>query len=177
MSLKATKIDAGNSARPKMSSRKRQYETNLSLRLTKRNGRDAGAKNPLLKLIPDVKVESDVSKYTEHKQWESLESDGSCMLVFEKWYNDNNKRYKHIKHAFNSLCKHYGLIEIRHVTISIDGEELSTLWAMKSFHDRTWIYQVVEGGLNQVAFQEGSVFSLKDEELEPIAKLIETVCA
>lgn len=159
-----------------MSAQKRNRGATVSLRVSKRNNENTSNKNPLLKLIPDVSVVKDTFTYSEHKQWEALESEQSCMLVFEKWYNDNNKRYKHIKHAFNSLCKHYGLITIKHVVIKIDNEEITTLWTLKSFNNRTWIYQSIEGDLDQIAFKD-DVFTLQDDELKPISNLIEMVCA
>lgn len=161
-----------------MSSQKRKQGATVSLRLSKRNNENASEKNPLLKLIPDVSV--DTFTYTESKQWEALESDESCMMVFKKWYNDNNKKYKHIKHAFNSLCKHYGLITIKHIVVKNDNKKLTTLWTMQSFNNRTWIYQacqVIEDNIELIASKDGSCFTLQDKELEPISKLIEMVCA
>lgn len=158
-------------------SRSRDSETD-SARLRKRNTHDAVRKNPLLSMLSDHSCEIDEFNYTNHKQWEELQSVQSCMKVFENWYNSNNKRYNHIKHAFNSLCKHYKALKFKHIRVLSQGAEIAAMWTFKSFGDKTWVYLVDEGDLELIAHSEGDVlFTMYDDDLKPIARKIKQLCA
>ena len=52
--------------------------------------------------------------YKSHRQWDDLDTNEIALRIFQKWYENINVngRYRHIKHAFNSLCKHEKYIRI-----------------------------------------------------------------
>jgi hypothetical protein len=81
-------------------------------------------------------------KFTDYKQWDKLQ--GDAYKIFKKWYENNNtnNRYKHIKHAFNSLCKHYKLITITKYT----EDNIIIKWKVTSFYKNknkiSWTFNI-----------------------------------
>lgn len=100
-------------------------------------------KNALLKLLPDIQIKDDVYIYNNHTQWDEMMGVQSCRLIFGYWYNDNSKNYKHKKHAFNSLCKHYGEMVFKRKEVLMNGKTNSVFWTFKG-GDTTWMYQIEE---------------------------------
>ena len=135
-------------------------------------------KNPLLKLIPNVTFKIDEKTYNSHKEWDKLENDKKFMNIFEYWYNSNTQHYKHIKHAFNSMCKHYKLITIKSTTILLDKKNLTKLWSIQSYKEtsdelgRTWLYQENDEEFNLVMYRDTNTFELKEPDLLSIKDIL-----
>lgn len=136
--------------------------------------------NPIIKFFNNVIFEGDVFSYTSHNDWDKLVADSEAMSVFETWYNSNNSDYRHIKHAFNSLCKHYGLIKITNHAFIISGEDVANFWTFKSFYDeadnksQSWVYQVLDGEYHLVATKdEKKSIEIINMELLPFKFLID----
>lgn len=127
-------------------------------------------KNPLLQLIPNIAVDTKEYSYNNHDQWDEIES--NAMVVFKTWYNDNNKDYKHIRHAFNSLCKHHSGVIFKCNIFKLDNKYMTTIWVFKSFQDRAWIYQVDGSYFNLISEKNGNLFIVKDEELKPLTNFL-----
>ena len=98
----------------------------------------------LLQLIKKPDIVKVSYQFTNHNDWEALTFTNDAYEVFKTWYNDNHTDYKHIKHAFNSLCKHYDMIKLTRYNI----EKKFIIWKFVSFqneHDsdgKTWIYHL-----------------------------------
>lgn len=134
--------------------------------------------NPLLQLIPNVTISSNVQEYTKHTDWEALTS-SAFYRVFEYWYNSNTQHYKHIKHAFASLCKHYNGIHLKCSTILLDEKELTKIWLIHSYQEvstetgRLWLYQELdEGDLTNIVYKDVTTFDIKDNQLLPLKELL-----
>ena len=84
-----------------------------------------------------MKMESKTLTFKIHTQWSDLEANPDFMKFFEFWYKSNKQHYKHVKHAFNSMCKHFKHIEIDRCTIS----KKCIIWKFISYKNKTWIYQ------------------------------------
>ena len=61
-------------------------------------------------------------KYTNSSNYKAMVENPEMLAIFKKWYEPNKSKYNALKHAFNSLIKHEGFIEI-----SSDGIILSAL--------------------------------------------------
>ena len=51
-------------------------------------------------------------KYTHSSNYSAMVDNPEMLAIFEKWYESNKSKYNALKHAFNSLIKHEGFIEI-----------------------------------------------------------------
>lgn len=51
-------------------------------------------------------------KYTHSSNYSAMVDNPEMLAIFEKWYESNKSKYNALKHAFNSLIKHEGYIEI-----------------------------------------------------------------
>jgi hypothetical protein len=132
-------------------------------------------KNPLLKLVDVITINGlRTYIYTHHSQWDELEKMKDPMNIFSHWYNDNNKEYNHIKHAFNSLCKHYSLILIKEFEISLNNNKITKIWTMKTKKDHISIYQINNKKLNLIAVKNGIVpLEIKDDEIKTVKDFLE----
>ena len=133
-------------------------------------------KNPLLIFNKPV-ISKESFHYKSHSEWNTIES-STCMKVFEKWYEDNNKndRYNHIRHAFNSICKNYKKLNFIKYEIVLNNELISTLWRIESFNTKNWLYQLIDDNFQFIAYKEEvSIFEIKENDLEPLKYFIEDI--
>lgn len=146
-----------------MASRKRKFED-----------------NSLLKLVHKVSKSSEEYEFTNHTQWDIMQAKSECIKLFSQWYEDNKKeyKYKHIKHAFNSLCKHYGLVIMKFMSIKVNDENVGELAIFKSFDLKTWIYQNKNNELTLIAFKDSSanIFKIVSKELDSIKPYLIKLC-
>ena len=60
--------------------------------------------------------------FTNSKDWNDFRSNYIASVIFNQWYENvrRNSNYKHIKHAFNSLCKHNNGFNINIIELETD---------------------------------------------------------
>lgn len=60
--------------------------------------------------------------FKDSKQWNDFRSNYLASVIFNQWYEyiKKNSHYKHVKHAFNSLCKHNNGFNIKTVELNSD---------------------------------------------------------
>jgi hypothetical protein len=52
--------------------------------------------------------------YTKSTEWDAFTKETEAYNIFEKWYVvQQPRKYNAIRHAFNSIIKHQGFIQIR----------------------------------------------------------------
>jgi hypothetical protein len=103
---------------------------------------------PIMKKKTKRVIEITEYKFTNYKQWDNIPLD--CMEIFKKWYETNSDKYNHIKHAFNSLCKHFGLITI----MKYEYNKQSELWKFTSFLNKSWYYQKDKNSFKELELSE-----------------------
>lgn len=133
--------------------------------------------NPFIKFWSTL-ITKNTYSYTHYTQWDQI--DKTAMKVFETWYNDNCAKYKHIKHAFNSMCKHYQLVQIKEYIFKNNNTIVSKFWKFRSFiredQSRYWIYQEKNDTFELVAQKEyDTSFQVIDDELKPVAHILKNL--
>jgi enoyl-[acyl-carrier-protein] reductase (NADH) len=114
-------------------------------------------------------IKKETYEYTNHKQWDTLTS--QTLKVLEAWYESNNSQYNHIKHAFNSMCKHYEKIDIIKYTIKLSTKRI-IIWKLTSFTDKSWLYYDDNKSLSLIAFMTKEKRIIKDKKLAHLLKMI-----
>ena len=66
-------------------------------------------------------------KLKSNTEWDKLEGSKPAYDIFTKWYA-KQQGYRHPRHAFNSLCKHHGIVSIER-----DGNGVAQVKAGKKF--------------------------------------------
>ncbi len=56
----------------------------------------------------------EIFEFQNSKEWAAMEKNLTALAVFQKYYENHSKKYKHIRHCFNALCKHEKFIRIEH---------------------------------------------------------------
>jgi hypothetical protein len=123
--------------------------------------------------VDKLKVKKTIFKYKKHTEWDSLTDNKEAYTVFETWYNAYKQDFKHIKHAFNHLCKHYKIIKIAKHSIKCESVLVTHLWSLSSFNDgkksKAWIYQ--DNKLIATKFWDGELL-LKDHSIASFKSVI-----
>lgn len=135
------------------------------------------SKNSLLKIKDNYEIKVNVHRFTNYKQWDEMSDTNECMNLFKTWYSDHFKQYNHIKHAFNSLCKHYKSIVMKYETIKLDDNCEIKLAIFQSFNTKKWIYQNKEGNYVLIANMVNDAINIVDNELKSVEEFIKTKCA
>lgn len=114
-------------------------------------------------------IKKDIYQYKNHKEWDTLIP--QTLKVLESWYESYNNEYNHIKHAFNSMCKHYKKIDIIKYTIKLNRKKI-IIWKFRSFKDKSWFYYDDEKLLSLIAFITKEKRVIKDKKLAHLLKMI-----
>lgn len=80
-----------------------------------------------------------IYRFTSCKEWPNFLNHKDCNEILERFYAQNKGRYRHPRHAFNSLCKHMGEVHIEKITIKENGLVLTTIWLLKT-HTKTEVF-------------------------------------
>ena len=109
-------------------------------------------------------------QFTNHTEWDKFT--GQPLEIFEIWYESNNRGYNHLKHAFNYLCKHYGLLSFDEYTLTDSDKTITKFWIFTSYYkdnrSRYWIYQRLNKSYHLVASKDqDSPLEVHDDDLKP----------
>lgn len=56
----------------------------------------------------------EIFEFQTSKEWVEMEKNLTALAVFQKYYENHSKKYRHIRHCFNALCKYEKFIRIEH---------------------------------------------------------------
>lgn len=140
-------------------------------------GAAAAAANPLLAILPKIEIDVERFEYTTHHDWDDMQSVQGCKKIFKFWYDKFGSTYKHERHAFNHLCKHYDGFKLKRIDVLVNGELCTVLWAIEIRDLPSRVYQILEGRPELIATVEQGATCIEKAELEPLKQLIEKLCA
>lgn len=124
--------------------------------------RKASVSNPFLELFDNMVIKNSTYNYKTHKEWENFENN-KVYKIFETWYDDYQTKYNHIRHAFNSLCKHHNNLTFTKYNIKIQNKVITSFWTFKYNESKHWIYQELEGEYNLVAIFDDDQLEIIDD--------------